>query len=70
MIRWACDCDERSKAPKYRNWIVYKRNCNYSAFNGYHYTPSDYSALQCHSCRAIWRTKANYVSLISDGDLV
>ncbi len=65
----ACKCDESTRAPKYRNWIVYRRNCNYSAFSGYHYTPSDYSGVSCRKCGAVWRTKANYVSLLPDGTL-
>jgi hypothetical protein len=40
--------------------------CNYSAFNGYHFTPSDYSAVQCLTCGASWRTKAKYVSDLPD----
>jgi len=43
------------------NWVVVHRNCNYSAFSGYHYTPSDFSAVMCTKCGARWRTKANYV---------
>lgn len=46
---------------------VVARNCNHSAFNGYHWTPSDYSLLVCMAtprCRAIWRTKAAYVDLL------
>ena len=34
---------------------------NHSAFNGYHWTASDYSAVQCQSCQWWWRTKAKYV---------
>lgn len=37
---------------------------NYSAFNGYHFTPSDYSALSCEACGAYWRTNAKYVDLL------
>lgn len=38
---------------------------NYSAFNGYHFTPSDYSELRCKTCGASWRTKARYVERLS-----
>jgi hypothetical protein len=41
--------------------------CNHSAFNGYRRTPSDYSGLVCRSCGRVWRTKADYVSLVKDG---
>lgn len=50
------------------NWVVLQRKCNYSAFNGYHYTPSAYSTVKCNFCGAVWRTKAAYVGdLLDDG---
>jgi hypothetical protein len=47
---------------------VIVRRANYSAFNGYRYTPSDYSAVRCfvEGCGARWRTKAGYVDLLPD----
>jgi hypothetical protein len=53
--------------PDHRQWwrvSVYK--ANYSAFNGYHRTPSDYSEVVCIAADAPalctkWRTKAAYV---------
>jgi hypothetical protein len=36
--------------------------CNYSAFNGYRCTASDYSLITCEDCGAMWRTKAAYVN--------
>ena len=39
---------------------------NYSAFNGYRFTPSDYSEVVCTACETRWRTKANYVSMLPD----
>ena len=42
-------------------WEVIARNGNRSAFNGYHWTPSDYSAVRCGHCGRVWRTNANYV---------
>ncbi len=68
MIVNACNCGERSKPTTERAWVVIQRMCNYSAFNGYHYTPSDYSSLNCHSCGAVWRTKAKYVDDIKSGN--
>lgn len=56
-----CRCPESKKPIKERRWGVTDYKCNHSAFNGYHWTPSDYSALVCLECRAIWRTKAAYV---------
>lgn len=64
--KWGC--------PKHRGekLVVTARNCNHSAFNGYRWTPSDYSQVRCiapvdkhHSsdgvCGHTWRTKAAYV---------
>jgi hypothetical protein len=44
------------------HWAVIARHCNYSAFNGYQYTPSDYSAVRCGApgCGRVWRTNAAY----------
>lgn len=47
-------------------WVVIVREGNYSAFNGYHFTPSDYSCLECTSCGRTWRTKAGYVRDVPD----
>lgn len=66
----ACKCDERTKAPKYRNWEVRQYRCNHSAFNGYHYTSSDYSSVSCRVCQALWRTKADYVEEIGTGGIM
>jgi len=60
----SCQCPERSKPVEQRAWVVTQRECNHSAFNGYHETPSDYSALRCLACGAVWRTKAKYVELV------
>lgn len=59
-----------------KNWVVTVRNANYSAFNGYHRTPSDYSEVHCidpeHTSEqppmgsSIWRTKAAYVDDLPD----
>lgn len=66
---YACACDERKKPVEQRNWVVVQWRCNYSAFSGYHWTASDYSAVQCHTCRAVWRTKAHYVKELKHGEL-
>jgi hypothetical protein len=49
-------------------WVVAAREVNYSAFNGYQRTPSDYSEIRCTApdCRARWRTKAAYVTELPD----
>ncbi len=49
-----CACDKK-------NWVVVVRCGNYSAFSGYHFTPSDYSEIKCLRCGNFWRTKAIYV---------
>lgn len=63
----SCKCGEQKKPVAKRRWVVLQRRCNYSAFNGYHWTPSDYSCVQCHCCGTVWRTKASYVALLPDG---
>ena len=63
----SCKCPERKKPISERKWVVIDRNCNHSAFNGYHCTPSTYSALNCQSCGSVWRTDAKYVADLSDG---
>jgi hypothetical protein len=49
-------------------WRVVQRNGNASAFNGYHWTLSDYSGVRCThpDCGRFWRTKANYVRDLPD----
>lgn len=63
-----CRCPESKKPIRDRNWVVTRRYCNYSAFNGYHYTPSDYSTVRCQAdgCLGLWRTKAQFVGLLRD----
>jgi hypothetical protein len=48
------------------HWVVLQRQCNYSAFSGYRYTPSAYSAIRCNSCDRVWRTRAGYVAELPD----
>lgn len=62
-VSFSCKCGERKKPIKERNWEVTKYRCNYSAFSGYHYTPSEYSTVVCHApgCSACGRTKAKFV---------
>ncbi len=49
-----CSCPLRHK-------VVVTRCGNYSAFNGYRFTPSDYSCIRCLRCGIFFRTKARYV---------
>jgi hypothetical protein len=57
----ACRCGGSREA-----WYVVHRECNYSAFNGYHRTWSAYSAVRCNTCGGSWRTKAAYVRRLPD----
>lgn len=63
---FSCKCEERKKPIAERNWAVLQRNSHRSAFSGYHWTPSDWSTVQCLSCRAVGRTKAAYVAQLKD----
>lgn len=58
----------KCKAPS-TDWFVTKYKHNRSAFNGYAYTPSAYSEVQCRGCRHSWRTKASYVEMLKHGEL-
>lgn len=60
----SCKCAEKQKPVEQRNWVILQYKSNRSAFNGYHSTASDYSALQCKECTATWRTKAAYVDRV------
>ena len=53
-----------------KHWMVLAYRCNHSAFNGYHRTPSAYSALRCGACGRVWRTKAAYVDDVLDSQPV
>jgi len=64
----ACQCAQRKKPVNKRRWLVMDRNCNYSAFNGYRKTFSDYSAIRCMCCGAYWRTKSRYVDYLDDAE--
>lgn len=56
----------RCRRDHYPAWRVIQRNGNASAFNGYHWTPSDYSAVRCGDCGRVWRTRAAYVGDLPD----
>jgi hypothetical protein len=58
--RRACEREHRGQ------WRVIQRHGNASAFNGYHWTPSDYSSVRCTHCWRVWRTKAAYVEELPD----
>lgn len=55
-----------SHRPRSEHLVVVDRLCNYSAFNGYRWTPSDYSCVRCLTCGARWRTRAAYVADLPD----
>lgn len=56
-----CRCPERQKPITERAWEVTVYKGNYSAFNGYRFTFSEYSEVVCNICLRRWRTKARYV---------
>lgn len=60
----------RARCPRCRSYDVrvVDRYCNYSAFNGYHRTPSDYSRVECQDCGTHWRTRAAWVAWTPDRD--
>lgn len=64
----ACKCAERKKPIGERLWECWQYKCNFSAFNGYHYTPSDYSLVYCTACRGLWRTKAAWAGQLPQGE--
>jgi hypothetical protein len=66
----ACSCTETAKPVAERQWGVLDYKCNHSKFNGGHYTPSDYSAVTCKACGAVWRTKAAYVDQLPFADVM
>lgn len=61
-----CNCGERLISLEERNWVIQDYKCNYSAFNGYRRTPSDYSCILCKTCGRSWRTKAKYVEKLRE----
>ena len=68
---YGCQCPHPApvsyrRGPLPAQWRVLHRRCNYSVFNGYHHTPSDYSALVCMFCRRRWRSKGDYVFRVPD----
>jgi hypothetical protein len=65
----ACRCPEAEKPLTERAWVVSQRRGNQSAFNGYRWTPSEYSLVYCQKCHAMWRTKARFVDQLKDGSL-
>lgn len=58
-------CTDKSHRP---DWRVTMRNGNRSAFNGYKFTPSQYSELQCQRCGAVWRSNAAYVASVPSSE--
>lgn len=56
----------RCPACKSPNLQVDVRHGNYSAFSGYRFTPSRYSAVSCKDCLTPWRTKSPMVDELPD----
>lgn len=55
---YAAACRDQSHRP---SWWVRQYRSNRSAFNGYRYTPSEWSEVVCAIDGKRWRTKAAYV---------
>lgn len=66
----SCKCPEKRRSIGSRRWGVSARCGNASAFNGYHWTSSDYSCVHCLECNASWRTNARFVDNLPDIILV
>lgn len=66
--RIPCTCGRKRGDHSDLKVVMYRRN--YSAFNGYHFTPSDYSEVRCTrpGCIGMWRTKAAYVEGLPKDD--
>jgi hypothetical protein len=64
-LKWTCTDRKAHRAAG--AWIVTDDHCAYSAFNGYHYSSSDYCAVKCLICGRTWRTKAKYVDSLRRG---
>ena len=60
-----CTC-KGTRKERMKNWGITQWMCNHSAFNGYHHTSSDYSAIRClgEGCLGSWRSKADYVGTL------
>ncbi|HEY5410906.1 MAG TPA: hypothetical protein VIJ94_09295 [Caulobacteraceae bacterium] len=56
-----CRCPESTTPLNRRAWTVWAYRTNSSSFHGYRPQHSDYSAVGCDACQAMWRTKAAYV---------
>lgn len=52
--------------PRAEHVVVVVRQGNYSAFNGYRFTPSAYSQVRCLVCGRYWRTNAAWVGSCRD----
>lgn len=64
----ACRCKGKDRR---KNWAVIARHGNSSAFNGYHWTHSDYSHVICLTpgCCGSFRTKSAYVESLPDAKI-
>lgn len=62
--RVKCTCGR--KPGDHTDLAVTSYKCNHSAFNGYRYTPSNYSQVRClrPGCFGSWRTDAAYVETL------
>jgi hypothetical protein len=63
-VSFGCKCDVKDR----KNWVVFRRHYNNSYFQYPKGQPhySDYSTVYCLKCRALGRTKADYVVELRD----
>ena len=60
-LTFGCRC-EGTRDQRMEHWGVVTFRGNYSAFNGYRFQSSNFSAVVCVKCGAHWRTDARYVN--------
>lgn len=62
------EANARCRREHRAKWAVLQRRGNASAFNGYRWQPSAYSAVKCSEpgCGRVWRTKAGYADDLPD----
>ncbi len=66
----ACTC-KGTREEKMKSWYVSRRNFNLSHFESpkgqRHY--SEYSTVMCKNCQMFFRSKANYINQLPDGEV-
>ena len=63
-------CSDGEAGHRMSDVVVITRMGHYSAFSGYRFTSTSRSLCHCLNCKQTWRTGADYVSMLSDGDFL